>query len=430
MAGDLYERLKRIRSGAKPGGAKPGGAKGGRCAPDDDGAAERLDFLGLDEWTPVAPLVFERETSETLPPRVTEALGEACATDAVTANGRLESRVLGREVDAASLAFMDTETTGLSGGAGTTVFLVGAGRIDGDRVRVRQVLLADFPGEPSFLERAAQALAGEVWVSYNGKAFDARLLESRFLMNGIPPLASEQLDLLPWSRRLWRRSLGSCSLGDIEAAVLDRGRTDDVPGIEIPDRYFRFLRHRDAAELGGVFEHHRLDIVSLVHLFAHLEEVLRRPLAQPRLDEYQLGRWLLLSDEPAALELLGRAAADVDPEYAVRAAMLLARVHRRGGAGEEALRVLEPVANGSLGVVEQIAKIHEHDRRDPAAALAALEAYFAGDPDAASLPVVAHRVRRLREKIRRRRAGEARGAPPSPTPGNRDDDYGAGERSG
>lgn len=396
MAGDLYDRLKRARSGApkrRPAGAR---AREDRARADRTLQADGLDYLGLDGWRAVAPLVFERETVEALPAGVARVMGEVS-----TASGLLESRVLGREVDPAALAFMDTETTGLSGGAGTTVFLVGAGRIEAEAVRVRQVLLTDFPGEPSFLERVAEALAADVWVSYNGKAFDARLLESRFLMNGIPPMASEQLDLLHWARRLWRRSLGSCSLGEIEAAVLDRGRTDDVPGVEIPDRYFRFLRHRDAAELSAVFEHHRLDIVSLVHLFARLEEVLRRPLGEAAVDAYQLGRWLLLRDERAAMELLGRAVRDEDRGYAQRAALLLARVHRRTGATGAALAALEPFARESLAVCEQIAKIHEHDRRDPLAALEAVEAFTESDPDAIRLPGLAHRLDRLRRKAGR-----------------------------
>ncbi|MFW5742150.1 MAG: ribonuclease H-like domain-containing protein [Spirochaetota bacterium] len=400
MASDLYDRLKRMRSAKTP---RAGAGRRERDAPTGGPDAERasagddLDFLGLDEWTPVASLVFERETVEPLPPATVCALGEA-----TVAGGRLASRVLGREVEPASLSFMDTETTGLSGGAGTTVFLVGSGRIEGHTVRIRQVLLTDFPGEPAFLERVAEALDADVWVSYNGKAFDARLLESRFLMNGIPPVASEQLDLLHWSRRVWRRWLGSCSLGEIETAVLDRERAGDVPGFEIPDRYFRFLRHRDADELAGVFEHHRLDIVSLVHLFARLETVLRRPLAHAEIDSYQLGRWLLLSDESTALGLLERAVADREPAYARRAALLLARVYRRAGETERALRVLEPLAHGSLRIAEQIAKIHEHDRRDPAAALRAVEAYLVTDPRARDEPGLAHRLKRLRRKIRPR----------------------------
>jgi uncharacterized protein len=385
-------KTPRAGAGRRERDASTGGPHTERASVGDD-----LGFLGLDEWTPVAPLVFERETIERLPPPIVSALREA-----TVAGGRLASRVLGREVEPASLSFMDTETTGLSGGAGTTVFLVGSGRVEGETVRVRQVLLTDFPGEPTFLERVAEALDADVWVSYNGKAFDARLLESRFLMNGIPPLASEQLDLLHWSRRVWRRGLGSCSLGEIESAVLDRGRAGDVPGIEIPERYFRFLRHRDAGELAGVFEHHRLDIVSLVHLFARLEAVLRRPLAHAEIDSYQLGRWLLLSDESTSLELLERAVADHEPAYARRAALLLARVHRRAGETERALRVLEPLAHGSLTIAEQIAKIHEHDRRDPTAALHAVEAYLATDPRARDEPGLAHRLERLRRKIRRR----------------------------
>jgi uncharacterized protein len=402
--GDLYSRLKRIKSGRAAGAAAPGRVAGGVVS-----TGSGLDCLGLEDWHEVAPLVFERETREALPPDVARGLRSE------ENPALLGSRLLGRALPPESLVFMDTETTGLSGGAGTTVFLVGGGWIDGGAVRVRQVLLSDFPAEPDFLERVASLLRASVWVSYNGRAFDAKLLEARFLMNGLPPLSSEQLDLLHWARRLWRRALGSCSLSSIEASVLDRGRADDIPGVEIPERYFRFLRHRDARELHGVFEHHRLDIVSLVHLFARIESVLRDPLGAssgsgaqevdapgldaPEVDAYQLGRWLLLSDEENAVRLLERAARSDDLAYAERAGLLLARFHRRHRRAARALEALAPLLSAArLPVVEQAAKIHEHDLRDPRAAYLVVEEYLRACPDAAGHPALAHRLERLRRK--------------------------------
>ncbi len=127
---------------------------------------------------------------------------------------------------------MDTETTGLSGGAGTTVFLVGSAHYRDGVVTVQQTLLGDFPGEPAFLQIVHQQLwQPGTWVSYNGKAFDSRLLETRFLLNGQQVTIPEQLDLLYWSRRLWRRIIGRCSLGDIERVILGVSRVNDVAGV-------------------------------------------------------------------------------------------------------------------------------------------------------------------------------------------------------
>ena len=48
-------------------------------------------------------------------------------------------------VDVSKAVFLDTETTGLGMGAGTYVFLVGAGYLDGDRVP-GQAVFPDRPG--------------------------------------------------------------------------------------------------------------------------------------------------------------------------------------------------------------------------------------------------------------------------------------------
>jgi hypothetical protein len=82
--------------------------------------------------------------------------------------------------------------------------------------------------------------------------------------------------MLPVARRFWRRRDGgaagatapetSCSLIALEQQLLGTSRRDDVPGFEIPSRYFHFVRTGDARQLCAVFNHNRLDLLSLAAL--------------------------------------------------------------------------------------------------------------------------------------------------------------------
>jgi hypothetical protein len=120
---------------------------------------------------------------------------------------------------------------------------------------------------------------GDTVVSYNGKTFDLPLLRSRFIQNRVPFRldAVLHLDLLHAARRFWKRRLGSCTLGNVERAILGIERHGDVPGHEIPQIWFDYLRTRDARPLVPVFYHHKMDILSLVALTAWLAQCLREP---------------------------------------------------------------------------------------------------------------------------------------------------------
>ena len=169
------------------------------------------------------------------------------------------------------MAFLDTETTGLAGGAGTLVFLVGIGTFEGDAFRLRQYFLRDPSEEPGMLHALQHDLeAVQGFVTFNGQTFDVPLLEMRYRvglrrewrLTGWP-----QLDLLHPSRRLWRRSLPDCSLGTIERQVLGVSRSqEDVPGALIPGLYLDYLRTGDAADMARVLYHNAVDILSLVGL--------------------------------------------------------------------------------------------------------------------------------------------------------------------
>jgi len=84
--------------------------------------------------------------------------------------------------DLSRAVFLDTETTGLGMGAGTYVFLIGAGFLDGDYFRVRQYFLSGPGHELSLLTELGMFLSRfPAIVTFNGKAFDWPLIESRYL---------------------------------------------------------------------------------------------------------------------------------------------------------------------------------------------------------------------------------------------------------
>jgi len=215
--------------------------------------------------------------------------------------------------------FVDLETTGLAGGAGTYAFLVGFGWFEGASFRVRQLLLAGYAAEQALLEEVADLAARSgTLVTYNGKTFDLPLIETRFLFHRMPPPFSgvPHIDMLHHARRLWRshtasesradedgRTQTTCRLSAVEEAVLGHVREDDVPGFEIPSRYFDYVRTGDARPLDAVCEHNRLDLLALAMLTATAAT--------------------LLEEGPAASRTAGEA-------------LGLGRVYERGGLTEEA----------------------------------------------------------------------------------------------
>jgi uncharacterized protein len=175
----------------------------------------------------------------------------------------------------APAAYFDTETTGLSTGAGTVIFLAGLARVSDGRVRVRQYLLPDYPYEPPLLRAVATDLAtSERIVTYNGRTFDLPMLAARLTVHGLfregAALPSVHDDLLPDARRLFRRPLGGARLADVEAGVLGVRRGSDCPGSEVPARYFGYLRGGSPDILADVLDHNFQDVVSLALLEAEL----------------------------------------------------------------------------------------------------------------------------------------------------------------
>ncbi len=277
------------------------------------------------------------------------------------------------------IAFLDTETTGLAGGAGTVAFLVGVGRwIPGARAfQVVQLFLEDLDREPALLSQLARELAGiRCVVTYNGRRFDVPLLRNRCVINRRPELldGAWHLDLLPLSRSLWRLSQPDCRLATLERGVLGVARGHDVPGWEIPSVYTRYLRLGPDARLGAVFRHNRLDILSLAGLFWAADRAAQRPAAD---EAYGLGLLRARRRHHSACEALERCLSGELPRGArVRALKELGLALKRQGRWEEALATweeLERLAPADLTAVEEQAKLLEHRLKRPVRALAVVE---------------------------------------------------------
>src|SRR5580692_6413017 len=214
-------------------------------------------------------------------------------------------------------AFLDTETTGLAGGTGTYAFLIGVGSIEPAGFRLRQFFMRDYGEEPSMLHRLAEYLERfDVLITYNGKAYDQPLLETRFRMvRSRPPFGHmEHLDLLFGARRLWKLRLESCRLVDLENRILGVEREGDLPGELIPYCYFEYLRTARAFRLVPIFHHNAIDILSLACLTAIVPFAFRSPADAPLrhgADLIGLARWLVQAERHQEALALFRRAVDM-----------------------------------------------------------------------------------------------------------------------
>jgi uncharacterized protein len=276
-------------------------------------------------------------------------------------------------------AFLDTETSGLSGGTGTYAFLIGVARFMDDQFVLKQFFMRDPAEEPALLEGLANFLAPcEVLVTFNGKAFDAPLLTTRYRLHQIPSpyKGYAHLDLLPLARRLWRDRLESRALKFLEEHVLGLKRSsEEVPGYEIPWLYFDYLRTGDARPLAGVFYHNAMDVVAMAALLAHMNEMLQNPydgrvqhgldfIALGKLYE-DLGHW----DEAARLFEQGLESGLNEQDFGVAVKRLSSLQKKRGDLGE-AIRLWEAAARrGQLYAFIELAKHYEHKEKDVKSAL-------------------------------------------------------------
>ena len=439
--------ILRSRQGSAPPGERP---PVGRMLPSVEAAAR---VLGASRW-PVDRadcLVVERTYGAGLPHGLmsvgeyAEAARRSMAGLAALGGGTVD--LTDRAAPADDLlrrqVFFDLETTGLAGGAGTYAFLIGFGYFDGGAFETRQFFLADFADERDVLG-AVGDFAGRIGglVTFNGRTFDLPLIATRYAMHRMRSPFDDlpHVDMLHPARRLWRRrrepavpgragwpygaderggaEFASCALGALEQAILGFERIGDVPGAEIPGRYFEYIRRGDAAPLVDVFEHNRLDLVSLAALTAVVLTMIEGggPATRNPRECLALGRLFEQIGQPdRARACFAQAArlseapwqAEDDDDLARAEALRQLAVHlRRERRHDEAALLWEQIAEIHAGpaalareAIEALAIHHEHRVRDldraRALALRALEA----DADERAREALRRRVARLDRKL-------------------------------
>lgn len=329
----------------------------------------------------------------------------------MSATAMLANNPLISEYHSSDALFLDTETTGLAGGTGTMAFLIGVGWFEEGHFQVRQILARDFGEEKAALVYLREIAAQKKFlVTFNGKAFDINLLAARFIMNrmqsDLPGLP--HLDLLHPSRRILGHRLENCRLATLESDILGVEREGDIPGWEIPQRYFDWLRRRDPRLLAGIFEHNRLDVISMATLTAHLVEILtaQATATHTHADDYLAAARLHLkrANSPGAQKILDIFHDQTCSDFALPSKKKLAQLYKRTGRMEEAaqlwrqMAVCEPI---EFYAVSELAKYLEHRTRDYGQAKALIETALAGNNTFSEeeRESLLHRLKRLKAKL-------------------------------
>jgi hypothetical protein len=301
--------------------------------------------------------------------------------------------------------FLDTETTGLMGGTGTLAFLIGLGWFEGDTFVTRQIFARDFSEESASLTFLQDVVRDKKFlVTFNGKAFDVGLLTTRFILNRLSNPLSElpHLDLLHPSRRLFGHRLINSRLISLEEGIIGFYREGDLPGSEIPQRYFDWLKRRDARFMVDVVEHNRLDILSMAALTGHLTGLLANEMDMDRCDHRDLlCASRLLQDRghrpEAQIRLTALAHSD---NHAVKAESLkmLSLIHKRACRWDEAVGLWEEMIDhdpDNVFALIELAKWFEHRRRNYRQAQTLVEKAIALAATEKERTSLTHRLNRL-----------------------------------
>lgn len=276
-----------------------------------------------------------------------------------------------KEMDFQKGLFLDIETTGLVGGTGTFVFMVGLGFFQEDGFVIHQFFMRDYSEE-----KASLSLVGEMinrfqfLVTFNGKYYDLPLLETRFILSRLPSTIREMpnFDLLYPARKIWKGAYENCRLVTLESQLLGMERLDDIPSEWIPSLYFDYLQTRDGRRIHQVFYHNQMDILSMVALMGRIHLVYHDPrAAKPRrgIEHFALGRLFWEHGYPEkAISSFEIALKRCEDALAWEVMRWLSMALKKTGQGEKACSLWEemttwPYPKDNFPYTE-LAKYHEH----------------------------------------------------------------------
>jgi uncharacterized protein YprB with RNaseH-like and TPR domain len=349
------DRARQARNAADAGGSTETLSTRGIPSLGRDGSPPRAGALGAAALSAAPSVPFEvREQRIAIHDLGLEIVGRGACDAQLLAHLGLKGEPPARWAD---VLFLDTETTGLAGGTGTYVFLIGLAYIADGELILRQHLLKDLGAESEFVEHLkAQLEPFRACASYNGKTFDLPLLRTRFVMALRSELTVDEshLDLLHPARRLWKDRFGSTTLRQLEESVLDDARAPDIAGQFIPDAYFHYLRKREEAIIRPVLEHNARDVISLVRIADRVASAVlsaregRAPSHAPA--AFALARVFERTGElDAAFACYESAYYDGDNALRVRLALQYARALERRGDVVRVVRMLETLLDLGLG---------------------------------------------------------------------------------
>jgi uncharacterized protein YprB with RNaseH-like and TPR domain len=319
--------------------------------------------------------------------------------------GALSALARGDAPHPSRLGFFDIETTGLSGGTGTYIVLAGFGWFEEGAFRLRQYFLADIGAERAMLSLLAEDMARvDGVVTYNGKAFDLPITESRFALARLrsPAATLSHIDLLHAVRRLYKHRMPGCRLAEAEHRLLKLDRPDDIPGSLIPTLYFDYVRAGRAAPLRAVFAHNADDVLSMVGILASLAVLLAGSELEPE-DAVAVARWWERSGDEARAMSLYRGALpwlEGEDDWAWAAARHAQLCRRAGIRDESSLIWARLWQNGDLRAGLELAKHLEHHDRDFRAAEGVTLALLARCPTSET-SALEHRLTRIRSRMQR-----------------------------
>ncbi|MCA1030457.1 ribonuclease H-like domain-containing protein [Bacillus timonensis] len=192
------------------------------------------------------------------------------------------------------LFFFDTETTGLGGGVGNTIFLLGHARVEENRVTIIQHFLPSPGAEVALYQSFLSTINYQTLVTYNGKSFDWPQVKTRhtLIRDHLPKLPEYgHFDLYHASRRLWKKKLESVKLANVEKEVLGIKRQGDIPGFLAPIIYFDYMERKNPEGIFGILKHNEVDILSLITLYIHLSKVILHGELHSN-EQFEVARWL------------------------------------------------------------------------------------------------------------------------------------------
>ncbi len=275
--------------------------------------------------------------------------------------------------DPENIFFFDTETTGLGGGAGNSIFLLGQASLQGNKIKLKQHILphpgAEIPLYKSFLE----SIDYSTMVTYNGKAFDWPQVKTRHTLirehvPKLPPFG--HFDLYHAARRMWKHRLERIKLTAVEKDVLGIERQDDIPGFLAPMIYFDFVERKNPEGMLGIIKHNEIDILSLISLYTHLSfQILRLDEKQSPREIFEVGRWLSSLGESSEAKTAFSEISDSETPEALEARFALAFEHKKHKNWQEAACLWKDTSErGSLksrliSCIE-LAKVYEHRLKD------------------------------------------------------------------